>query len=91
VTRADSVEAVLAFVRSKSTGWRMADSLPGNPLPAEFYAGTAVQGRFGILDVEGDSGFFIAWRGSVASVRPASDAELGQFLAFFGIAVIVVE
>jgi hypothetical protein len=92
ITRADSVEAFLAFIRSKSDGWRAAgDSLPGIALPAELYVGTALQGRFAMLDLPGDTGMFVSWRGSERSLRPATDAELGQFLAYFGIAVTVVE
>src|SRR3954469_14684268 len=35
VTRADSIERVIAFVRARSDGWTAVDSLPGRPLPAE--------------------------------------------------------
>jgi hypothetical protein len=91
ITRADSIEAVIAFVRARSSGWIRTDSLPGNPLPAEFYEQNRVTQRFGIVDLEGDTGFFVTWQGSQALLRPATDAELLEFLGFFGIGVVVVE
>ena len=92
VTRADSVSRVVAFVRSKSDGWLTSgDSLPGRALPAEFYEADRLTARFGILDREGDGGFFVSWQGNSVSLRPATEAEMGEFLAFFGISVTVVE
>ncbi len=91
VTRSDSIERVVAFVRARSDGWQRTNSLPGVALPAEFYEGQRVAQRFGILDLPGDSGFFVSWQGTEALLRPAKDAELLQFLAFFGINVVTIE
>ncbi len=91
VTRSDSIETVMAFVRARADGWHEVKDVPSNPLPAEFYQGNQVTLRFGIVDVPGDSGFFITWDGSRKLLRPASDAELWTFLGFFGIGGIVVE
>ena len=91
ITRADSIDMVMAFVRSKADGWHAVDSLPGNPLPAEFYHDNQVTQRFGVLDVPGDSGYFVAWEGDRKLLRPASDAEWGKFIAFFGVNVVTVE
>lgn len=91
VTRRDSVDLVVAFVRARSEGWQRANSLPGIALPAEFYVGDRVAQRFGILDLPGDTGFFVSWQGTQAHLRPASDVELGQFLAFFGVNVVTIE
>jgi hypothetical protein len=91
ITRADSIDLVMAFVRSKADGWHVVDSLPGNALPAEFYHDNQLTQRFGILDMPGDSGYFVAWDGQRKLLRPASDAEWGKFLAFFGISVVTVE
>jgi hypothetical protein len=91
VTRADSIDQVMAFVRARGDGWHEVDQLPGNPLPAEFYQNNRITMRFGILDVPGDTGYFITWDGSRTLLRPASDAELWTFLGFFGIGGVVIE
>jgi hypothetical protein len=91
VTRADSIDRVMAFVRARANGWREVDQLPGNPLPAEFYQHNQMTLRFGILDMPGDAGYFITWDGSRKLLRPATDDELWTFLGFFGIGGVVIE
>jgi len=91
ITRADSIDKVMAFVRARSEGWHEVTDLPGNPLPAEFYQNNHITLRFGILDLPGDSGYFITWDGTRKLLRPASDAELWTFLGFFGIGSVVIE
>lgn len=91
VTRADSVDNVLAFVRARADGWHEVDALPGIALPAEFYSNNQLTMRFGILDLPGDSGYFITWDGSRKLLRPASDGELWEFLGFFGIGRVLID
>ena len=91
VTRADSIQTVMTFVRARADGWHEVDAVPSNPLAAEFFQNGQVTMRFGIVDVPGDSGYFITWDGSRKLLRPASDAELWTFLGFFGVGSIVIE
>lgn len=91
VTRADSIEKVMAFVRARTDGWHEVADLPGNPLPAEFYQNNQITLRFGILDMPGDAGYFITWDGTRKLLRPATDDELWTFLGFFGIGGVVIE
>ena len=91
VTRADSIEKVMAFVRARADGWHEVAELPGIALPAEFYQNNQITLRFGILDLPGDAGYFITWDGSRKLLRPATDDELWTFLGFFGIGGVVVQ
>jgi hypothetical protein len=87
----DTVSALTRLVAPANAQWT-ANTSKGTPLMAAIYAGDQTAGEIGFIETaRGDGGFFVLRQGTGLLARPATDDEIGQFLAFFGIGVAVVE
>lgn len=92
IVRADSVSAFLAFVNERRGGWSAVAALEGIALPVELHRGSAVADRIGMLErAHGQGGHFVRWHDGRTWTRPATADELGQFMAYFGIGVVIIE
>ena len=92
IVRADSVAAFVSFVNERRGGWSEVAALDGIALPAELHRGSAVADRVGMMErSHGQGGHFVRWHDGKTWTRPATADELGQFMAYFGIGVVVIE
>jgi hypothetical protein len=87
----DTVSALARLVAPANAEWKPNTS-QGTPLMVAIFSGDQPAGEMGFIETARfQGGFFVLRQGSTLLARPATDAEIGQFLAFFGIGVTVVE
>ena len=92
IARSDSIETVVQFVSPNSPAWREAAGFPGTPILAAFYESGQMKAEYGFVETaRGQGGYLVNRNGTQIRVRTATDADITQFLAFFGIGTVVIK
>ena len=92
IARADSIAAVIEFLEPSSSAWRSAAQMPGIPIIAGFYEGDEMRTEYGFVEIaHGQGGHLVNRTGTSIQVRRATPEDITQFMAFFGIGVVVVK
>ena len=92
IARSDSIATVVEFFAPSSTAWRDAAEFPGTPILAAFYEGAQLRTEYGFVETSrGEGGYLVNRTGTKIQTRRASPDDITQFLAFFGMGVVVVK
>jgi hypothetical protein len=87
----DTVTALVRLVAPTSAEWA-ANKAEGTPIIAAIYSGNEVAAELGFIETShGQGGFFVRRQGNALIARPATADELGRFMAFFGIGVVLIQ
>ena len=92
IARADSIATVVNFFAPSASSWRDAAAFPGTPILAAFFEGGQLRDEYGFVQTShGQGGFLVNRTGTRIRVRTASYEDITQFMAFFGVGVVVVK
>jgi hypothetical protein len=92
IARSDSIAKVVELFAPNSASWREAAEFPGIPILAAFYEGQQLRTEFGFVETaHGQGGYLVNRNGTQIRVRTATDADITQFLSFFGMGVVVIK
>ena len=92
IARSDSIAKVVELFAPSSAAWREAAEFPGTPILAAFYEGQQLRTEYGFVETaRGQGGYLVNRNGTQIRVRTATDADITQFLSFFGMGVVVIK